>query len=94
MFSSVKNVEHWFTVHANRSQKAAQEPLGDFVGNLISERYNAYKAYQWIRQICWAHLKRDFKAISESEGRLEKIGDELHGLAKKIGRKMSRHPET
>ena len=73
-----------FMVHAHRSRKAAQELLGDFVGTLISDRYNAYKAYPWIRQICWSHLKRDFKATSEADGRLGKIGDELHGLAKKI----------
>ena len=73
-----------FMVHAHRSQKAARELIGDFVGKLISDRYNAYKGYKLIRQICWAHLKRDFKAISETNGRLGKIGLELHKLAKNI----------
>ena len=73
-----------FMVHANRSQKAARELIGDFAGKLISDRYNAYKGYKLIRQICWAHLKRDFKAISEADGRLGKIGLELHKLAKQI----------
>lgn len=73
-----------FMVHAHRSQKAARELLGDFVGKLISDRYNAYKGYKLIRQICWAHLKRDFKAISEADGRLGKIGLKLHKLARQI----------
>ncbi len=73
-----------FMVHANRSQKAARKLLGDFVGKLVSDRYSAYKGYKLIRQICWAHLKRDFKAVSEADGRLGKIGWELHKLAQQI----------
>ena len=74
----------FFMVHANRSQQAARTLIGDFKGKLITDRYNAYNFYRLIRQICWAHLKRDFKAISEAKGAIGKIGDELHGLAKKI----------
>lgn len=74
----------FFIVHANRSQKAARALIGDFTGKLITDRYNSYNFYSLIRQICWAHLKRDFKAISESKGELGKIGYELYGLAKKI----------
>jgi len=71
-------------VHANRSQKAARQLMGSFAGKLVSDRYNAYNFYKLIRQICWAHLKRDFKAMSEGKGAIGKIGEELHGLAKKI----------
>jgi len=73
-----------FMVHANRSQQAARKLMGSFAGKLVSDRYNAYNFYKLIRQICWAHLKRDFKAISEGKGAIGKIGEELHGLAKKI----------
>ena len=74
----------FFMVHANRSQQAARKLMGGFAGKLVSDRYNAYNFYKLIRQICWAHLKRDFKAISEAKGAIGKIGEELHGLAKKI----------
>ena len=73
-----------FMVHANRSQQAARKLIGGFSGKLVSDRYNAYNFYKLIRQICWAHLKRDFKAISEAKGAIGKIGQELYGLAKKI----------
>ena len=73
-----------FMVHANRSQKAARKLMGDFKGKLVTDRYGAYNFYQLIRQICWAHLKRDFKAVSESKGELGRIGYELYGLAKNI----------
>ena len=40
-----------------------------------SERYSAYL---WVaahcRQVCWAHLKRDFKKISERTGKSKWIG--------------------
>jgi transposase len=74
----------FFMVHANRSQQAARKLIGSFAGKLVSDRYNAYNFYKQVRQICWAHLKRDFKAISESKGTIGKLGEELHGLAKKI----------
>lgn len=78
------NATAFFMVHANRSQQAARKLMGDFSGKLVTDRYNAYNFYKLIRQICWAHLKRDFKAISEDKGAIGKIGEELHGLAKKI----------
>ena len=73
-----------FMVHANRSQEAARKLIDSFVGKLVSDRYNAYNFYAFIRQICWAHLKRDFKALSEAKGEIGNIGQELYGLAKKI----------
>jgi len=48
----------------------AQSLLGyDFKGILTSDRYGAYN---WLevasRQVCWAHLKRDFIQIAERTG--------------------------
>ena len=74
----------FFIVHANRNQQAARKLIGGFAGKLVTDRYGAYNFYELIRQICWAHLKRDFKAVSESKGELGKIGYELYGLTKKI----------
>jgi transposase len=77
-------VAAFFMVQAHRSQQTARAVLGAFAGILVTDRYNAYRFYAGIRQICWAHLKRDFKAISEASGQLGKIGDQLHALAKEI----------
>lgn len=73
-----------FMINASRGQKAARQLIGCFSGTLNSDRWNAYSYYEGLRQICWAHLKRDFKAISEADGRLGKIGSELHTLSKEI----------
>ncbi len=49
-----------------------------FKGTVTSDRYGAYN---WLpleqRQICWAHLKRDFIAISERSGVSAEIGNAL-----------------
>ncbi len=65
-----------FSVVLSRSQKTAQELLGEqFKGILISDRYSAYN---WVdveqRQLCWAHLKRDLTAIAERDGVSKEIG--------------------
>jgi len=73
-----------FMVHAKRGQQAASKLLGVFSGVLVSDRWGGYNSFSGIRQICWAHLKRDFKAISEAKGAIGKTGQELYGLAKKI----------
>jgi len=73
-----------FMVHAERGQKAAKKLLGAFCGTLVSDRWGGYNFFCGVRQICWAHLKRDFKAISEAKGSIGKIGQELYGLVKKI----------
>ncbi len=73
-----------FMVHAKRGQQAARKLLGKFSGVLVSDRWGGYNFFTGIRQICWAHLKRDFKAISEAKAMLGKTGQELYGLAKKI----------
>lgn len=73
-----------FMVHESRGQKAAQELLGDFSGTLVTDRWGGYTMYEGTRQICWAHLRRDFKAVSESGGWLGKTGSRLFDLTGKI----------
>jgi len=64
----------FFMIHTNRTQEAARELLGRFSGILHSDRWSGYNIYNQLRQICWAHLKRDFKSISEAKGKLGRIG--------------------
>jgi hypothetical protein len=68
-----------FQVLLSRSQEAAQTLLGaTFGGILISDRYSSYN---WVeltrRQLCWAHLKRDFIKISERPGVSGQLGEAL-----------------
>lgn len=66
-----------FLIHRRRSREAARELLGQFLGILVSDRWSVYKIHQGLRQICWAHLARDFQAMSEYRGKVGRLGKEL-----------------
>jgi transposase len=68
-----------FLVRMSRGGQVARELWGEqFSGILVTARYSAYNWYpvRW-RQVCWAHLLRDFEAMRDRGGRSEEIGDAL-----------------
>ena len=68
-----------FLVRMSRGGSVARELLGEtFAGILVTDRYSAYNWYpvRW-RQVCWAHLLRDFAAIRDRGGRSEELGEAL-----------------
>lgn len=73
-----------FMIQAGRGQAAAKKLLGVFVGILHCDRWSGYNCFGGLRQLCWAHLKRDFQALSEVKGSMGRIGGELFLLAKQI----------
>lgn len=65
-----------FRIFQGRSGSGAAELLGDhYAGTVGSDRYSAYN---WLdplyRQVCWAHLKRDFQAWVERGGESAVVG--------------------
>ena len=68
-----------FMVHAQRSTAAARALLGDCVAAiLVSDRWSAY--HYWAteqRQLCWAHLLREFQAFTERGGAAARLGRAL-----------------
>ncbi len=75
-----------FSIHKQRSVEAAQQLLGKVGGVLISDRFSAYGYWRlWMRQVCWAHLVRDFVAIAEREDDAStRIGDALLAEARRL----------
>jgi transposase len=73
-----------FMIQAGRGQAAAQKLLGAFGGILHCDRWSGYNRFAGLRQLCWAHLKRDFKALSEAKGSIGRIGSKLFVLSKQI----------
>jgi len=68
-----------FLVRMSRGGHVARELLGEaFSGILVTDRYSAYNWYpvRW-RQVCWAHLLRDFEAMRARGGCSEEIGEAL-----------------
>lgn len=56
-------------------------------GILVSDRYGAYAwAETARRQLCWAHLLRDFTKIAERSGEPGRIGDELVACTQRMFR--------
>jgi transposase len=68
-----------FVVRLSRGGQVARELLGEtFSGILVTDRYSGYNWYpvRW-RQLCWAHLLRDFEAIRDRGGPSEALGAAL-----------------
>jgi transposase len=75
-----------FVVRLSRGATVAQELLGErFCGTLVTDRWSAYTWYptRW-RQVCWAHLLRDFEAMIERGGRSQEIGEGLREQARQM----------
>ena len=69
----------YFAVFLSRSQTVAKAMLSaEFRGIVGSDRCGAYS---WLpnaqRQVCWAHLKRDFTQIAERSGLSADLGEAL-----------------
>jgi len=68
-----------FLLRQSRSRAAAQELLGPaYAGIVGSDRYSAY-AYLTAtqRQVCWAHVSRDFQCLVDRGGESATVGAKL-----------------
>ena len=74
-----------FQVHLSRGQAAAKALLGEFAGYLITDRWTGYGWWPLDRrQLCWAHLIREFQKIAERGGESQVIGEGLLAQARKL----------
>lgn len=84
------NQQHWlwidataqatiFRVLPGRGQQQARTLLGQqFQGTVVTDRHRAYNhLVPERRQLCWAHLKRDFQAFVERGGESASVGATL-----------------
>ncbi len=69
----------FFQLTLSRCTDAAQNLLGENFGGILNS--DRYSAYNWVdieqRQLCWAHLKREFIKIYERPGVSSHIGNAL-----------------
>ncbi|MEA1970766.1 MAG: IS66 family transposase, partial [Thermodesulfobacteriota bacterium] len=75
-----------FAIRFSRGSAVAKEMLGEaFRSFLVSDRWSAYN---WVdvvqRQLCWAHLIRDFTKISERSGQSGVIGNAILDYAEQM----------
>ena len=66
----------FFVIHLRRSFQGLQALLGETITGIVgSDRWAAYsKLPLELRQICWAHLKRDFQKLIDRGGPADAIG--------------------
>jgi len=79
LWVAMTNLVTVFVVRMSRGGQVARELLGErFGGILVTDRYSAYNWYpvRW-RQLCWAHLLRDFTAMRDRGGYSAELGDAL-----------------
>lgn len=76
----------YFVVHARRGLAGLEALLGEVItGVVISDRWGAYgrlDAYQ--RQLCWAHLRREFRGLVERGGPGQPIGEALGAFTEDV----------
>jgi transposase len=81
-----------FTIAKNRSGDVAQALLGSEDGQVVGS--DRFSAYDWIlarwRQVCWAHLRRDFQAMIDRGGDGEATGRRLLSLSNRLFRHWHR----
>lgn len=87
LWGAVESGASLFRIAGSRASQIAKDLLGEeFSGIVVSDRYSGYN---WIpakqRQLCWAHLQRDFRRLAESNhDPTRQIGEQLLELESRI----------
>jgi transposase len=75
-----------FTIALSRAAAVAQELVDPSAGQVITT--DRYKGYLWLplrqRQVCWAHLVRNFQAMVDRANAGSRIGEELLCCAEEL----------
>jgi transposase len=86
LWISVTPVVTIFRLLKTRGAAGAKDLLGEVVWGIIGT--DRYAGYHWIdprqRQLCWAHLKREFIAWSERTGETARIGLALLAVERQL----------
>jgi transposase len=75
-----------FVVHARRGLSGLSTLLGETIaGIVISDRWSAYRGLPlYRRQLCWAHLQRDFQALIDLGGQAKPLGEDLLAFSEDV----------
>ena len=86
LWTAVTSSVAYFLIHAGRGGAALAALLGETIEGIVtSDRCSAYHRLElYRRQLCWAHLIRDFQALVERGGRAAAIGEQLLCFAEDV----------
>ena len=83
LWTAATAVVAFFSIHQLRGEEGLLKLLGGkLLGIFTSDRWSAYRVRATrFRQICWAHLMRDFQKLIDRGGREAKIGQKAKEIA-------------
>lgn len=74
-----------FLIHPRRNLDALKLLLGKLSGILVSDRWCVYDNWdEENRQLCWAHVKRNWEKQVERGGRAKELGERWLGVQKTV----------
>ena len=84
LWVAVTRVATVFTIAGTRGAKVIREMLGESYNRVLTS--DRWTAYTWIkrRQLCWAHLRRDFQAMIDRENSGSDFGKSLLELSDQL----------
>jgi transposase len=81
-----------FLVRASRGAQSAKDLLGERFGGILT--VDRWPGYNWLpakrRQLCWSHLKRDFKSFLDYGEAAKRLGERLLAERRKLFRAWTR----
>jgi transposase len=85
LWAAVTDLASVFVVGASRSRAALSSLVGGKPGVLTTDRYPVYDhLIGQARQVCWAHLRRDFQAMIDRADEGSVIGEGLLSCADRL----------
>ena len=83
-----------FRIDRRRNRKALRKLLFAYDGYLITDRYSVYRAHnKEKRQLCWAHLIRNFRGLQVRGGKAKSLGIAGEKIVKDVFREWYRFRE-
>ena len=84
LWVAVTQVATVFTIARTRGARVIREMLGENYNRVLTS--DRWTAYTWIkrRQLCWAHLRRDFQGMIDRENSGSEFGKSLLELSDQL----------
>jgi transposase len=83
-----------FRIDRRRNREAFRKLLFTFEGILVTDRFSVYRAHDTERrQLCWAHVLRNFRGLEEIGSKAKSLGVSGQKLVKAVFREWYRFRE-
>jgi transposase len=85
LWAAATDAAAYFVIHARRNLKALRRVVGaQLTGLLSSDRWSVYDDWPGKRQLCWAHVKRNWDAQIDRGGAAARIGRAWRAVQRRV----------